>query len=74
MLTRRGIAVTIPERADQLANRRRKGRRGGRPRAFDPATYKRRKVVECCFNRFKQWRAVATRYGKKPSTTAPGSS
>lgn len=65
MLTRRGIAVTIPERADQLANRRRKGRAGGRPHAFDPTIYKRRNVVERCFNRFKQWRAIATRYDKK---------
>jgi transposase len=65
LLTRRGIAVTIPERADQLANRRRKGRAGGRPHAFDPTLYKRRNVVERCFNRFKQWRALATRYDKK---------
>jgi transposase len=41
------------------------GRHGGRPRAFDPATSKRCNVVECWFNRFKQWRAVATRYDKK---------
>lgn len=65
LLTRRGIAVTIPERADQLANRRRKGHAGGRPHAFDPTTYKRRNVVERCFNRFKQWRAIATRYDNK---------
>ena len=56
LLTRRGIAVTIPQRADQLANRRRKGHAGGRPHAFDPMLYQRRNVVERCFNRFKQWR------------------
>lgn len=65
MLARRKIAVTIPERADQLANRRRRGRTGGRPYAFDTTTYKRRNVVERCFNRFKQWRGIATRYDKK---------
>jgi transposase len=65
MLTHRGIAVTIPERADQLAHRRRRGRHGGRPHAFNPAIYKRRNVVERCFNRLKQWRGIATRYDKK---------
>lgn len=65
MLARRGIAVTIPERADQLANRRRRGSAGGRPYAFNSTTYKRRNVVERCFNRFKQWRGIATRYDKK---------
>ncbi len=65
MLTRRRIAVTIPERIDQLANRRRRGRAGGRPHAFNPRTYKGRNVVERCFNRFKQWRGIATRYDKK---------
>jgi transposase len=64
-LARRGIAVTIPERADQLANRKRRGSAGGRPYAFDPKIYKRRNIVERCFNRFKQWRGTATRYDKK---------
>lgn len=35
-LSRRGIAVTIPERADQLANRKRRGSADRRPYAFDP--------------------------------------
>jgi transposase len=48
-LRRRGIAHTIPERADQLRNRLRRGSRGGRPPTFD----KQRNVVEvskpqCC--------------------------
>jgi transposase len=65
LLAGRGIAATIPERADQHDNRRRRGRTGGRPYAFDATTYKRRNVVERCFNRFKQWRGIATRYDKK---------
>lgn len=63
-LRRHGIAATIPERADQIAGRRRRGSAGGRPPAFDPQAYKRRNVVERCFNRLKQWRAIATRYDK----------
>lgn len=64
LLRRRGISHTIPERADQQANRARRGSRGGRPPAFDPGTYRRRNVVERCFNRLKQCRSVATRYDK----------
>ena len=60
-MRRHGIAVTIPERADQAANRLRRGARGGRPPAFDIEAYKHRNVVERCFNRLKQFRAVATR-------------
>lgn len=63
-LRRRGIAHTIPERADQVANRLRRGSAGGHPPAFDRDLYKRRNVVERCFNRLKQWRGLATRYDK----------
>jgi transposase len=63
-LRRRGIRATIPERRDQRANRARRGRSGGRPPAFHPAINKRRNVVERCFNRLKQFRAIATRYDK----------
>lgn len=34
-LRRRGIRTVIPQPSNQVANRRRKGRRGGRPPAFD---------------------------------------
>lgn len=64
-LRRRGIAHSIPERADQVARRAAKGSRGGRPPAFDAVVYRQRNVVERCFNRFKQWRALATRYAKR---------
>ncbi|GAA3294222.1 transposase [Dactylosporangium vinaceum] len=59
-----GIGHTIPERADQQANRRRRGSRGGRPPTFDRHRYRHRNVVERCFNRLKQCRSVATRYDK----------
>jgi transposase len=62
---RRGIAHTIPERADQLARRAAKGSHGGRPPEFGKQVYRQRNVVERCFNPFKQWRALATRYAKR---------
>lgn len=63
-LRRRGITATIPERRDQRARRTRRGSAGGRPLAFDRVAYRRRNVVERCFQRLKQYRAIATRYDK----------
>ncbi|MFP8959159.1 IS5 family transposase [Streptomyces nanhaiensis] len=61
---RRGIGVTLPERADQVAGRQRRGSADGRPPAFDREVYQGRNVVERCFNRLKQFRAIATRFDK----------
>ncbi|ALC31627.1 transposase [Streptomyces sp. CFMR 7] len=63
LLRRRGIKATIPERADQLAGRR---RRRERPCRLDKRAYRQRNVVERCFHRLKQWRGIATRYDKRP--------
>ena len=60
-LRRRKLAHIIPERAD---HQRRRAHRPGRPPAFNAQTYKRRNVVERCFARLKQFRALATRYDK----------
>jgi transposase len=64
-LRRRRIKATIPEPADQKAGRTRRGRRGGRPPAFDPGIYKQRNIVERAFSKLRQHRAVATRYDKR---------
>lgn len=63
-LRERGIGAVIPEKSDQIARRKAKGRNGGRPPSFDAEAYKERNVVERAFNRLKQWRGVATRYDK----------
>jgi transposase len=64
-LRRRTIKATIPEPADQVKNRLRRGSKGGRPPAFDAAAYKQRNVVERAFCQHRQHRAVATRYDKR---------
>ncbi|MFB9523147.1 transposase [Streptomyces cremeus] len=62
VLRRRGIQAVTPERTDQKANRLRRGKAGGRQPAFDRELYQARNVVERCFNRLKQFRAIATRF------------
>lgn len=62
----------IPQPADQIGHRKRRGSTGGRPPAFDKEDYKGRNVVERNFNTFKQWRALATRYDKLAITYRGG--
>jgi transposase len=64
-LRRRSIKATIPEPADQAANRRQRGSAGGRPPAFDPAACTQRNTVERAIGKLRQHRAVATRYDKR---------
>lgn len=64
-LRRRRITAVIPEPADQIRNRARRGSHGGRPPAFDAETYKLRNVAERAVNQLRQHRAVATRYDKR---------
>ncbi len=64
LLRARGIRAVIPEPADQVANRRRKGSAGGRPVSYDAEDYKGRNVIERFFNRVKHWRGIASRYDK----------
>ncbi|WP_367046955.1 IS5 family transposase [Streptomyces sp. Je 1-332] len=63
-LRRRGIRAVILEPADQQANRKRRGPRGGRPVALDRDAYRLRNAVERCINRLKQWRGIAMRTDK----------
>jgi len=63
-LRARGVKVVIPERSDQVRNRKNRGTDGGRPVDFDAEAYKGRNVVERSFSRLKDWRGLATRYDK----------
>jgi len=71
-LRSRGIKHTIPQRNDQIAQRKAKGSTGGRPPAFDAAVYGLRNTVERGFSRIKQWRGIATRYDKYALTYLGG--
>lgn len=71
-LRRRGIKAVIPEKSDQIAARKRRGAKGGRPPTFDKNAYRGRNVVERSFVHAKQWRALATRYDKLAITYRAG--
>ena len=71
-LRERHMKHVIPERSDQIQNRKNKGQKGGRPPKFDAELYKQRNTVERGFSRFKQWRAIATRYDKYALTFRGG--
>ena len=75
---KRGIANTIPEKADQRRYRLRRGGRGGRPPGFDRETTRWRNMIERCFNRLKGFRGIATRnenryFLRSSGPAAPGS-
>ena len=63
-LRARGVKVVVPERSDQVKNRKNRGTKGGRPVDFDAEAYKGRNVAERAFNKLKDWRGLATRYDK----------
>jgi transposase len=71
-LRRRNIKAVIPEKADQAANRKKKGSAGGRPVSHDARLYKDRNTVERAINKFKEWRGLATRYDKTPASYTAG--
>lgn len=71
-LRQKRIKHTIPERRDQIAYRKAKGSRGGRPPAFNASVYKDRNTVERSYSRIKQWRGLATRYDKYAVTYLGG--
>lgn len=64
VLRTKRVKTVIPQRADEIGHRKRRGSAGGRPPAFDAEAYKGRNVVERSFNTDKQWRGIATRYDK----------
>ncbi|QRP42982.1 transposase [Amycolatopsis sp. FDAARGOS 1241] len=46
-LRARSITAVIPEPADQVGHRKRRGSRGGRPPGFDPVDYRGRSGLPC---------------------------
>jgi transposase len=71
-LRKRNIKAVIPEKKDQAANRKKKGRQGGRPLTHDAELYKDRNTIERLINRLKAWRGIATRYDKNPESYPAG--
>ncbi len=71
-LRKRQTKAVIPEKTDQVANRRRKGRTGGRPVGHDAELYKERNTVERLINKLKAWRGIATPYDKTPESYLAG--
>lgn len=71
-LHKRNIKAVIPEKKDQAANRKKKGRRGGRPITHDADLYRGRNTVERLINKLKTWRGIATRYDKTPESHLAG--
>ena len=65
MLRRRDISATIPQPSNQIAGRKSRGSKGGRPPAFDAERYKKRNTVERAINKLREHRAVATRTDKR---------
>jgi transposase len=68
LLRRRRIKHVIPQRADEMASRVKKGSKGGRPIVYEKAVYVLRNAVERCILRLKQFRRVATRYEKRAAS------
>lgn len=71
-LSKHGIKAVIPEKADQAANRKKRGSAGGRPVSHNAEQYKDRNTVERCIDRIRAWRGLATRYDKIPDSYMAG--
>lgn len=62
----------IPEKVDRAANRRKRGKRGGRPVSQDADLCTERNTVERCVNRLRNWRGIATRFDKTSQSYEAG--
>ncbi len=64
--------AVIPGPADQTANRKRRGSKGGQPVSHNRDAFRGRNLVERAFNIFKHWRGLATRYDNLATTNRGG--
>ncbi len=71
-LRRRSIKTVIPEKRNQVANRKKKASRGGRSVSHHADLYKESNTVERLINKLKAWRGIATRYDKTPESCLAG--
>jgi DDE family transposase len=71
-LRKRNIQAVIPEKADQAANRKRRGSRGGRPLPHDVDLHRDCNTVERLINKLKTWRGLAARNDKTPESYLAG--
>src|SRR5699024_8963965 len=71
-LRERGIAALIPEKSNEIAARKRKGRAGGRPPGRDAELYTDRNVVERALRLVAHCRGRATRCAKLAVTYRAG--
>jgi hypothetical protein len=57
VLRKREITVVVPQKSDQIAARKRRGRKGGRPPELDVKACAGRNVIGRFFALAKQWKA-----------------
>jgi hypothetical protein len=69
-LRKQSIEAVIRQKADQAANHKTAGHRGGRPAFHDAELHKDRNSAERCINKIKAWRCFKTRSTRLPTTTS----
>ncbi|MGY5034461.1 hypothetical protein ACWC9U_27135 [Streptomyces sp. 900116325] len=69
-LRKQSIEAVIRQKADQAANHKKAGHRGGRPAFHGAELHKDRNSAERCINKIKAWRCFKTRSTRLPTATS----